>query len=111
MPDSEVRFSASAADRHEAPTERTPVEREQPLAHKEDRGAEKPDRTSADLGRRARLAYDQDRSSLFVEILDSKTGDVLYRFPSHELVEHIEKLLDQDGFSDEPNGAMFDKVA
>ncbi len=45
---------------------------------------------------RARLAYDDKLSRMFVEILDPKTGDVITRFPPERLVEYLSSLAAND---------------
>ncbi len=51
----------------------------------------------ATLGQeRARLAYDDKLSRMFVEILDPKTGDVITRIPPERLVEQLSSLADDD---------------
>jgi uncharacterized FlaG/YvyC family protein len=45
---------------------------------------------------RARLAYDEKLSRMFVEILDPKTGDVITRFPPERLVEQLNSLAADD---------------
>ena len=56
----------------------------------------------ATLGeKRARLAYDDKLSRVFVEILDPKTGDVITRFPPERLVEQLNKLAANDKSEDD----------
>ncbi len=51
----------------------------------------------ATLGQeRARLAYDDKLSRMFVEILDPKTGDVITRIPPERLVEQLSSLAAND---------------
>ena len=45
---------------------------------------------------RARLTYDEELGRVFVEILDPRTGDVITRFPSERLVEHLNSLAAND---------------
>lgn len=49
---------------------------------------------------RARLAYDDKLSRMFVEILDPKTGDVITRFPPERLVEQLNNLAANDKSED-----------
>ncbi len=50
---------------------------------------------------RARLAYDEDLSRMFVEILDPQTGDVITRFPPERLVEQLSSLAANDKSEDD----------
>ena len=49
---------------------------------------------------RARLAYDDELSRMFVEILDPKTGEVITRFPPERLVEQLKSLAANDKSED-----------
>ncbi len=49
---------------------------------------------------RARLAYDDKLSRMFVEILDPKTGNVITRFPPKRLVEYLSSLAANDKSED-----------
>jgi len=45
---------------------------------------------------RARLAYDNKLSRVFVELLDPRTGEVITRFPPERLVEQLNRLANDD---------------
>ena len=53
----------------------------------------------------ARLNYDREKATVFVEILDPTTGDVLQRMPAESAADRIHELTGGYG------GSMFDKLA
>jgi uncharacterized FlaG/YvyC family protein len=53
----------------------------------------------------ARLNYDREKATLFVEILDRATGDVIQRIPAETAAERIHELTGSYG------GAVIDKIA
>jgi len=54
---------------------------------------------------RARLTYDREESRTVVEVLDPRTGKVLYRFPPERVEEH------RDALARKEPGALYDQVA
>ena len=44
---------------------------------------------------RARLAFDDELSRVFVEIVDRSSGEVIHRYPPEEIVRHIDALIKQ----------------
>ena len=52
-----------------------------------------------------RLNYDREKATLFVEILDRATGDVIQRIPAESAAERIHELTGGYG------GAVIDKIA
>lgn len=61
---------------------------------------------------RSRLAYDQELSRVFVEIVDPATGEVVHRFPPEQLVKHIRSLVDANSDTGDPDGSglVLDRV-
>lgn len=53
----------------------------------------------------ARLNYDRDKATVFVEILDPTTGDVIQRIPAESAAERIHELTGGYG------GSVVDKIA
>lgn len=53
----------------------------------------------------ARLNYDRDKATLFVEIVDQATGDVIQRIPAESAAERLQELTGGQG------GSVFDKIA
>lgn len=53
----------------------------------------------------ARLNYDQDKATVFVEILDPETGDVRLRIPAESAADRIRELTGHYG------GSVIDKIA
>ncbi len=41
----------------------------------------------------ARLSYDEDERRTYVEVLDPRTGDVLFRFPPEAMEKHLSSLV------------------
>lgn len=52
-----------------------------------------------------RLNYDREKATMFVEILDRATGDVIQRIPAETAADRIHELTGGYG------GAVFDKIA
>ena len=67
--------------------------------------AEVPHIESKDSPFQARLNYDQEKATLFVEILDLATGDVIQRIPAETAAERIHELTGGYG------GSVIDKLA
>ncbi len=44
---------------------------------------------------RARLAFDDELSRVFVEIVDRSSGEVIHRYPPENIVRHIDALIKQ----------------
>lgn len=42
--------------------------------------------------RRGRLAFDEELSRVFVEIVDPRSGEVILRFPPEQIVRHVAEL-------------------
>ena len=57
-------------------------------------GGEAPSRSEVlnDATRRGRLAFDEELSRVFVEIVDHDSGEVVLRFPPEQIVRHIVEL-------------------
>ncbi len=68
--------------------------------------------SAVDISSRSRLAYDRELSRVFVEIVDSESGEVVDRFPPEELVKHMKSVTERDFSSSSPDGAglLFDRV-
>lgn len=63
-------------------------------------GDEPASRAAAEVGAgesRYRLAYDEELSRVFVELLDPDSGEVVQRYPPEELVRHMQDLLEEAG--------------
>lgn len=43
-----------------------------------------------------RLAYDKERSRIFIQVIDPDTGKEILRFPPEELVRFIDKSIDKN---------------
>lgn len=50
---------------------------------------------------RARLAFDADRARMYVEVLDTSTGDVLFTVPAHKANESVPGGLPQGSIVDQ----------
>jgi hypothetical protein len=50
---------------------------------------------------RARLAFDADRARMYVEVLDTSTGDVLFTVPAHKANESVPGGLPQGSLVDQ----------
>ena len=44
---------------------------------------------------RSRLAFDEELSRVFIEIVDRSSGEVVHRYPPEEIVRHIDALIEQ----------------
>ena len=44
---------------------------------------------------RSRLAFDEELSRVFIEIVDRDSGKVVHRYPPEEIVRHIDALIKQ----------------
>lgn len=65
----------------------------------------------SDATRRGRLAFDQELSRVFVEIVDKESGEVLLRFPPEEIVRHMAELKQaKDAARSDDNGLVLDQV-
>ena len=64
-----------------------------------------------DATRRGRLAFDQELSRVFVEIVDKDSGEVLLRFPPEEIVRHMAELKQaKEAARADSNGLVLDQV-
>lgn len=59
---------------------------------------------SEEASSRSRLAYDDELSRVFVEIVDPDSGEVVQRFPPEQIVRHIKALIEEAGFSANRDG-------
>ena len=103
----------------EAPPPRAPVEptasrqpAEEPAAQESLR-VESEAESGREMSARSRLTYGDELSRVFVEIVDSNSGEVVSRFPPEQLVRHIDSLIDKDLVpkSQGPTGFLVDKSA
>lgn len=85
----------------EAPPPRGPVDPAEPRrpaaerASRESLHAKPEAETREGPSSRSRLAYDDELSRVFVEIVDRDSGEVVSRFPPEQLVRHIDSLIDR----------------
>lgn len=58
-----------------------------------------------------RLAFDQELSRVFVEIVDKDSGEVVLRFPPEEIVRHIAELKQaKEAAKSDDTGLVLDQV-
>ena len=65
-----------------------------------------------DATRRGRLAFDDELSRVFVEIVDRKSGEVVLRFPPEQIVRHMAELSEakERSAKAEQTGLVLDQV-
>ncbi len=57
-----------------------------------------------------RLAYDEDRSRIFIQVIDPDSGEEILRFPPEELVRFIDKSIGT-GVPGNTPGLLVDRTA
>ena len=71
------------------------------------------DRPSARASSQSRLAFDQELSRVFVEIVDSDSGEVVQRFPPEQIVRYFAEISDAaaEPIDTERTGLVLDQLA
>ncbi|MDJ0607573.1 MAG: flagellar protein FlaG [Kiloniellales bacterium] len=70
-------------------------------------------RPSAGASSQSRLAFDQELSRVFVEIVDSDSGEVVQRFPPEQIVRYFAEISDAaaEPIDTERTGLVLDQLA
>ncbi len=71
------------------------------------------DRPTARASSQSRLAFDRELSRVFVEIVDSDSGEVVQRFPPEQIVRYVAELSDSaaEAVNTERTGLVLDQLA